>query len=568
MGVLGDICAGHIMLYAMGPEKQGEFMPKKQDMNDKLAQSFVTLTANLTRLSAAENLVVQGTLKELETEIVDRLQKNPDMGSWRKARYEALLSQTRNTIKENYNKISSQSAQSLQNTAEVATKATEKIFKGVGISLQSVVTTPEQWKALSTRSLIEGAPSAAWWSKQSKELQDAFVREMRMGYAQGETIDQLVQRVRGTATGKRNAYWVNGKKKMFVEFKGGIMDTGTRQAQALVRTSIMQVAADAKMEMFKMNADIIKGLMWNSTLDNRTTPVCRAHSGLLYSLDGKPIGHNVPFLGGPPVHWQCRSTLLPVTKSFEELGATPGITKEYLDEIGTATRASMTGAVPEELTFDTWFRTLPKDDQISMLGPKKYEIWKDAGLTFQEMVDQRGNPLTVEQLAKAYGFKIEQSKLSGIPNIPKKIVSAIAVEQQAQALASEMAKKEADARIAELAREDTQKWQDLKNTVDGKLSEDDTDISANMKNTALQRSENAPDGDKMAAYQSQLELLKSENARIEQDLKDIREKDAAYRELELEWRRDMRNKGRKIPYWDMVKYQQELNLYIIRKNRG
>lgn len=416
-------------------------MPKKisgTSANDKLANAFVTMVTNFQRLSESERLVVLGTLKELESEIVSTLQDNPDMTSWRKARYEALLSQTRETIKANYTQIADHSQSFLETVATASHSGSTAIFSDIGIPLQSVIFTPEQAAALAKNTMIQGSPARDWWAKQSTSLQDAFTRQMRIGYASGETVDELVRRVRGTATGKRNIYYVNGKKKTYVEFSGGIMDTGTRQAEALVRTAVQQVAADARMEMFRKNADILKGVMWLSTLDSRTTFVCRAHSGLMYTLDGEPIGHDVPFMGGVPQHFNCRSVLVPITKSFEELGSTPGVTKEYLDQIGEGTRASMNGQVPASLTFDSWFRDLPEADQIAMLGPKKYEIWKKAGLNFADMINQRGNPLTIEQLADAYGFKIEQSRISGIPNLPKEIVSAIAVEQRAQALASEM----------------------------------------------------------------------------------------------------------------------------------
>lgn len=429
-------------------------MPKKisgKTINDQLATSFVTMTANLQRLSASESLVIVGILKELEMDIVTKLQDNPDMSQWRKSRYEALLSQTRDTIKTSYTKIADHGQEYLEQVGTVASNGSAKIFQGVGVPLESVVVTEEQLAAIAKNSLINGSPAKAWWAKQSKSLQDSFSQQMKIGYASGETVDQLVQRVRGRATGKKNSYIINGKKKIYTEFSGGIMDTGTRQAEALVRTATQQIAADAKMEMFRKNADILKGVMWLATLDSRTTPLCRAHDGLLYDLDGNPIGHKVSFMAGPPAHWNCRSTLVPVTKSFEELGATPGVTQEYLNQIGEGTRASMNGQVPAALTFDSWFNQLPEADQIAFLGPKRFQIWKDAGLNFADMIDQRGNPLTIQQLAEAYGVKIKESAISGIPNIPQKMATAIVVEQEAQILASQMVKEAAEASAAQAA---------------------------------------------------------------------------------------------------------------------
>ena len=56
------------------------------------------------------------------------------------------------------------------------------------------------------------------------------------------------------------------------------------------------VANDARLEVFRANGDILKGVMWLSTLDNRTSTVCRARSRLMWTLDGEPIE---PLVGDP-----------------------------------------------------------------------------------------------------------------------------------------------------------------------------------------------------------------------------------------------------------------------------
>lgn len=589
-------------------------MPKKisgTSTNDQLANFFVTLTANLQRLSAEENIIVQGILKDLELDIVKKLQDNPDMSSWRKARYNALLSQTRDTIKVNYSKISEQHQGFLEKVGEVTGGAVDKIFSGVGIPLQSVIVTPEQWKTIASRSMVNGAPSAAWWEKQSQNLQDAFVQQMRIGYASGESVDDLVKRVRGTPTGKKNNYEINGKTKVFVEFQGGIMDTGTRQAQALVRTSVQQMAADSKMEMFRKNADILKGMMWLSTLDSRTTPLCRSRDGLLYDLDGQPIGHDNSFLGGPPAHWNCRSTLVPVTKSFEELGGTPGVTADYLEQIGEGTRASMNGQVPASLTFDSWFNTLPKEDQIAFLGPKKYKIWKEAGLNFIDMVNSVGNPLTLQQLANAYGFKIKESVESKIPNIPKEMVSAIAVEQQAQILASKIAQEDVDkmaqealaaaqAEIDKIAKSKNAfiqpVWEAYGETLEGTPQENLAFLNEQIKQEksaqmALKKvikniDEQTKDPEsanyqameqklaldqvkdiklpsqKLAAYKNALSQIKATNAAIKKELAEWQDTNPYMEGLIKDFKKFMQDGGHRLPVWDMAEYKAKFDVYV------
>lgn len=582
--------------------------------NDKLANAFVTMTANLQRLSANESLIVQGVLKSLEQDIVSKLHDNPDMTTWRKSRYNALLSQTRDTIKTAYTSISDHHHDSLTQMAGLGVAGAEKIMSSVGLPLQSVILTQEQLRGIANASLVHGAPNRVWWAKQSQSLQDSFMEQMRIGYASGETIDQLVQRVRGTATGKKSTYVINGKTKVYSEFTGGIMDVGTRQAEALVRTATQQIAADAKMLSFQKNADIIKGVMWLSTLDSRTTPLCRARDGLLYGLDGKPMGHDVPFLGGPPAHWSCRSTLVPVTKSFEELGATPGVTKEYLDTIGDGTRASMDGQVPASLSFDSWFNTLPEEDQMSFLGPKKYKIWKNAGLNFTDMVDQRGNPLTLAQLGEAYGYKIEESALSGIPNVPKEIVSAIAVEQEAQALASQMLAEAAhataqeaeaallalakspdmieqnvyvqtapnfdpaspvknlavvQAKIAEeaIAAEQYKAVQDdvVKVLFSGVAKDSDEYIDAMQKKIALNDSVAVLPSQKLIEFETKLAQLNTTNAAISAELDLQMAENPLFDALDKQFFIAYKEAHGAAPVWDMRLYSTELEAFIAKK---
>lgn len=405
-------------------------------VNQVLASDFVTMTANLQRLSETERLVVLGILKDMESEIVQVLYDNPKLTSFAKARYNALLKQTQETIKTAYTSINSHSQQYLTGVASAVVQMTGKDFTKFGIPLQSVALTNEQYASLASRMMLDGAPNKAWWSKQSLTLQDNFVRQMRIGYAQSETVDQLVKRVRGTATGKKNQYIVNDAVKWFNEYQGGIMDTGTRQAEALVRTATQQISGDAKREFFQANSAVIKGIMQVSTLDMRTTIQCAARDGKMWTLEGEPINHTIPYDGGIPLHWNCRSTEVPVTKSWAELANNPKMDEDYLKRFSKSTRASMDGQVPSDMTFDSWFNGLSEVQQISYLGPTKFTIWQEAGLTFSEMVNQQGNPLTLGQLAEMYGFQMVESLQSGMPNIPTLPQSALYLERQTQAAAA------------------------------------------------------------------------------------------------------------------------------------
>ena len=156
------------------------------------------------------------------------------------------------------------------------------------------------------------------------------------------------------------------------------------------------------------NSDVIKGQVWLSTLDTRTTPYCRSVDGLEWDLEGKPIGgHSEPF-NPPPVHWNCRSVCLCLLKTWEELSKSksPDLQKKLRKiekNIPEGTRSSMGGPVSEKLNYKQWFDKQPEAVKLEILGPGKLEIYNRGNLSFRDMIDQTGNPLTIDELKVKVG---------------------------------------------------------------------------------------------------------------------------------------------------------------------
>lgn len=84
---------------------------------------------------------------------------------------------------------------------------------------------------------------------------------------------------------------------------------------------------------------------------------------------------------------------MPLLKSWDDLSGLSGI-----PEIGESTRSSLDGQISEKITYEEWLRTQSEDKQKQVLGPAKWNLWKDDKLTMPEMIDQQGNPLTVAEL--------------------------------------------------------------------------------------------------------------------------------------------------------------------------
>ena len=107
-----------------------------------------------------------------------------------------------------------------------------------------------------------------------------------------------------------------------------------------------------------------------TTLDNRTTPLCRALDGKEWSIPGyEPKGHDIPFPGTTP-HWNCRSVVIPVTKTWEELAKEAGGDSDFakkLDGIPDKERASMGGPVAAGTTYESWFAEQDRERQLEIL---------------------------------------------------------------------------------------------------------------------------------------------------------------------------------------------------------
>lgn len=404
--VISCIC----IMSVLGSQKQGAIL--MSNVNDQLHSKFLSLVADMQRLSESEVFVVTGILKQLERDLVSDLMDNPDVSQYSKRRYTELLNRNKKAIDSAYEDISSHGHGFLLTVAALSQAGIRKTFSDVGIVLPGADLTSKQINSIVSSAYIEGATHSNWWEVQSVNMQNAFITQMNLGYASKENISQLVQRIRGTSTGIRTAYLIDGEKKYYTQFSGGILGKGRNQAATLMRTEVLQISADVRHKILENNSELFRGIIWSAVLDSRTTLLCASRSGKLYTLDGKPVGHNLPYLRGPgKAHWGCRSCAIAVVKSREELERITGFEK-FLSKDSSVV---LQGNIPREPSFEEWLRALPEKEQVSYLGERRYAIWKDKGLTLAQLTDQRGNPLTVNQLADMYGYKLDSRLSLGVP---------------------------------------------------------------------------------------------------------------------------------------------------------
>lgn len=348
-------------------------MADPPNMNTRIANAMIDHDVDLLRVAASSNRRVRGLLKALERELVARLD-DVNLSDVMQTRLRTLLSKVRQQIDQTYGEINRLVQNDLLGVAALEVELVARTANTViGIDVLNPQAPRVIARALIDDLLIRGAPSADWWSRQAADTAFRFATQVRIGVLAGDPTPKIARRVRQE------------------------MDVSRRAAEALVRTSVQTVATNARLASYKANGDVVTGVQQLSVLDNRTTDICIAYSGLQWDLDGNPLpGTKLPFNGGPPRHWNCRSTLVPILKTWRDMGID-------VDEFQPSTRAAMNGEVAATTTFAQWLASRSEEQQDEILGKGRAQLWRDGRITLTDLVDQTGRPMTLEQLRAKHG---------------------------------------------------------------------------------------------------------------------------------------------------------------------
>lgn len=342
--------------------------------DQKLFDEILANGLDMLRLSASKRSEVLRRLQRMEKALTEKLSAELITGTSR-ARVERFIKEASKIIEETYATIPE--LMELEDVAEAASEATVRALEiALGAEAASLINEADSayYKSVNSKVLIQGAPSADWWRGQSSNIKFKFAAELRKGMLAGETNQQIISRI----VGKNGA--------------AGVMDVARRDAASLVQTSVQTVANDARRNTFDENDDIIKGLRQVSTLDAHTTIVCVSYSGKAWDMNRKPIeGNTLPFNGGCPRHWGCRSLEIPITKTFREMGLD-------IDEPKGTTRASSDGQININTSFEDFLKRKGKAYQEDVLGVGRAELWRQKKITLRDLVNGEGRPLTLEQL--------------------------------------------------------------------------------------------------------------------------------------------------------------------------
>ena len=352
-------------------------------LNKVLFDDTIELHLDMERVAIESRATIVKLLQNLEKELIAKV--TDGVTDWSKARIAKQLSEADAIIRQYYDDAAGIARDTTTSVAQVSASATAtSLSAAVGGQVAiGVLPTASYLETLAGNTIIQGAVQADWWERQAGDTAFKFQSAVRQGLVGAETTPQIVKRVRD------------------------VMDLSKRNAETLVHTSVQSVANTTREKIFADNDDVMSGKEWSSALDRKTCPTCGALDGKRWTTDGKPIKHSMVYQI-PPKHFRCRCSMVPVLKTWKELGIN-------MDELSDSTRASMEGQVTDK-TFADWLKRKTETDPTfadRTLGKGRAELWRNGKITMDQMISG-GKPLSLSELKAKYGQAIP---VKALPNV-------------------------------------------------------------------------------------------------------------------------------------------------------
>lgn len=344
--------------------------PPDGGISSGLRDSAIIRQLLLQRVGMQQARNMQRLLDDVAEELRDRL-RGRELTEYQGRRLNKAIAQLQATI--DLSPLSDELKAEMTELIGIEAGALSKSVLAVA-SVETVIPAVSTLTKIANTSLVQGATIGDWFGKLQSGMQFDIERAVKLGVTLGETNPQIARRIFGLGG----------------DAGPEIFPRGRRDAETIARTATNTIGNAGRQAVYDANTDVLNGVVWLSTLDSRTSLVCSARSGLTWSLpDYKPRGHTIPWNGGPPAHFGCRSVSI------------PAINPDVLD-LPAGQRSSAFGPVAADITFDDFLKSQPAAFADDVLGKGRAELWRGGKITLQQLVSNRGNPLTLKQLRERY----------------------------------------------------------------------------------------------------------------------------------------------------------------------
>lgn len=306
------------------------------------------------------------------------------MTDWRAARAEAVLGEVeamtaglRQTLSDQYG------AMTVTAGTASAAEAVSALSLGGLVSVNAVALSPQQFRQFFLDMPICGHKLTRWVDASfSATVQEQIRQALGVGVIRGEGTRALVKRLEDGLGMARN------------------------EATTLTRTFVAAANNAARDEVYKQNADVVKGWRWHTAGDNHVCLLCLPLHGRKFKTGEGPT---------MPRHPSCRCVRLPISISWRELGididefeaeADKWIVRGKANKDGSITvkPVGVGGANPilrisNHPDADSWWASLSAaEKKATQLGPGRAELLDAGKIKMKDLIDNDYKVRTLEQL--------------------------------------------------------------------------------------------------------------------------------------------------------------------------
>ncbi|UNH28186.1 phage head morphogenesis protein [Moellerella wisconsensis] len=243
-----------------------------------------------------------------------------------------------------------------------------------GEKLAKVITGERLYSKAKNIPMSGGALVDELFSKIADDAKQRVEYAIRSGITNGDTTQQIVQRIKGT---KR------------LNYKDGILNSTRSAIERDVRTIRSHVSNQVVEDTFvQLGYDYLKVV---ATLDGRTSKVCASKDGEVY--------HHSDSFSRPPYHPNCRTILVGCDKDGNLIGRRPFVADTRpVSKIPKDDRDGVIGQVNSNTDYSSWFGNQSTSFQKEWLGKNRYELYKNGNYDIDRFVDPQGKMYTLNQL--------------------------------------------------------------------------------------------------------------------------------------------------------------------------
>jgi len=237
-----------------------------------------------------------------------------------------------------------------------------------------------QIKQLVTEQKLGGKVLSEWIGAALTPDIDAIKSAIQVGAVSGSGYDKVVRELRDALSLQK------GSKEL-------------RDLESVVKTYNQTMIVKAQKDIYAANKDMVQQVEWSAILEGGNVSTGRGTCPRCIALDGKVWLVDSEDVPNCPLHIRCRCVLLPVTKTWVQLGFDiPEMEKQYSpwfikDEKGNKIEKGRT-----DMSYHEWFASRGVEFQNNAIGPTRAQLVRDGKLKLVDLVDKQGNLITIDKL--------------------------------------------------------------------------------------------------------------------------------------------------------------------------